>query len=63
MKKVSFYIFWTFFSSLFLKSGLEIVLDKNIGYMGPILINLFMQTAVIFPVVSLFTREDEDENI
>jgi NADH:ubiquinone oxidoreductase subunit 6 (subunit J) len=59
VKKLSFYIFWTFFSSLFLKSGLEIILDKNIGYMGPILVNLFMQTAVIFPVVSIFTTEDK----
>jgi hypothetical protein len=26
--------------------------------MGPILINLFMQTAVIFPVVSVFTSKE-----
>jgi hypothetical protein len=52
MKQLLFYIGWTFVSSLFLKTGVQIILDKDIGYSGPIFVNIFLQMAVIFPIVS-----------
>lgn len=55
MKEFLFYILWTFISSLFLKSGIELVLDKDIGNLGPILINIFLQISIIFPIVSVFS--------
>lgn len=54
MKQLLFYIVWTFVSSLLLKSGIELIFDKNIGNLGPILINVFLQISIIFPIVSVF---------
>ena len=55
MKQFSFYIGWTFISSLFLKSGIQIILDRSIGYSGPLFISVFLQIGVIFPIASSIT--------
>ena len=52
MKQLLFYISWTFISSLFLKSGIQVILDRNISYSGPLLISVFLQIGVIFPIAS-----------
>jgi NADH:ubiquinone oxidoreductase subunit 6 (subunit J) len=52
MKQLLWYLAWTFVSSLFLKSGIQVILDRNISYSGPLLISVFLQIGVIFPIVS-----------
>jgi hypothetical protein len=55
MKQLLLYIAWTFVSSLLLKSGIELILDKNIGNLGPILLVVFLQIFIIFPIISAFS--------
>lgn len=59
MRRFLFYTVWTFISSLFLKSGIEFISDKNIDYIGPIFVTVFLQIGLIFPIVSAYTSNDK----
>jgi hypothetical protein len=59
MKLLIFYTAWTFICSFFLKTGLSMLLDQNIGYWPAILITIFVQVSIVFPLGSVISTATE----
>lgn len=55
MKLLITYSIWTFISALFLKSGLQSLLDRSIGYFPIFMITIFLHLAVVLPLVSVIS--------
>ena len=53
MKQLIFYLIWTFACSSLLKSSIDILTQQHIGYYGPIVFNVFLQVAILFPIISV----------
>lgn len=59
MKLLIFYTFWTFICSFFLKTGLTILLNESVGYWPAVLITVFFQISVVFPLGSVISTATE----
>lgn len=60
MKTFIVYLFWMIFSSLLVKIGLEQVLDKEISFLGTVIINLGIQLSTVIPVGLLASANRKD---
>jgi|APGre2960657404_1045060.scaffolds.fasta_scaffold03079_5 hypothetical protein len=61
MKILITYLIWTFISSLFLKSGLQSLLDTSIGYFPIIMITMFLHLTVVLPLVSVISTATKQQ--
>lgn len=59
MKLFTFYLIWTFICSFLLKNALNILFDFDTGYWPALLITLFVQVAVVFPLGSVISTATE----
>lgn len=55
MKVLITYSIWTFISALFLKSGLQSLLDRSIGYFPIYMITIFLHLTVVLPLLSVIS--------
>ena len=55
MKLLIFYSAWTFICSFFMKSALTMLFDYNVGYWPAIMITIFVQIAIVVPIVSVIS--------
>lgn len=51
MRNLLTYLVWTFISSALLKSGIDVVFDKSIGYLPAITLTVFFHVTVVFPII------------
>lgn len=52
IRNLIIYSIWVFISGLFLKSGIEFIIDKRIPWSSVVLITIYLHIAVVLPVSS-----------
>lgn len=52
IRNLAIYSIWVFISGLFLKSGIEFIIDKRIPWSSVVLITIYLHIAVVLPVSS-----------
>lgn len=52
IRNLVIYSIWVFISGLFLKSGIEFIIDKRIPWSSVVLITIYLHIAVVLPVSS-----------
>lgn len=52
IKALSIYAIWVFISSIFLKSGIELIIDQRIPWGSVFLITIFLHIAVVLPITN-----------
>lgn len=52
IRNLVIYSIWVFISGLFLKSGIEFIIDKRIPWSSVVLITVYLHIAVVLPVSS-----------
>lgn len=51
MKNFIVYAIWTFISAALLKSGIDIISGLSIGYLPVIILTVFVQLTVVYPIL------------
>lgn len=62
IKNIITYIIWLFISSLFLKSGIEMIIDKRISIASVLLIIFSIHLSVVLPVLSAIGRSTNENS-
>lgn len=52
IRNLVIYSIWVFISGLFLKSGIEFIIDKRIPWSSVVLLTIYLHIAVVLPVSS-----------
>lgn len=52
IKNLIIYSIWIFISGLFLKSGIEFIIDKRIPWSSVVLITVYLHIAIVLPISS-----------
>jgi hypothetical protein len=60
MKLLIFYTVWTFICSFFLRVGLNLILDENLGYWPALYITVFVQLCVVFPLGAVISSAGDE---
>jgi len=62
IKNIITYAIWLFISSLFLKSGIEIIIDKRISITSVLLIIFSIHLSVVLPILSAIGRSTNENS-